>query len=131
MKTMPGTGARRIWVALAATLGCTSAAAQEGYPLDGTWRGMIGEPASKQVVVVMKWDGETINGTINPGPSSRPFESASLDAETWTVRIEADSTDGVPVTIQGRLEDIGSYNRTITGTWTEGDTEYAFRMTRQ
>ena len=57
------------------------ASAQEGFPLDGTWRGDWGPDAENRtpVVMVMKWDGSQINGTINPGRNSIPFESAVLD----------------------------------------------------
>jgi hypothetical protein len=107
--------------------------AQEGYPLDGTWRGNWGtEPnARNHVVIVMKWDGETINGRINPGPNAIDFASATLDPSDWTVHIEADPADGEPIVIEGTLEDIGSYNRAIEGTWTAGGQTHAFRIARE
>ena len=44
--------------------------AQEGFPLDGTWRGEWGADTGKStVVIVMKWDGKNVNGMINPGPN--------------------------------------------------------------
>jgi hypothetical protein len=53
---------------------------------------------------------------------------------TGTVRIEADAKDqsGKPVHIaaEGRLEDIGSYHRTIKGTWHQGAVTGDFRLTR-
>lgn len=107
--------------------------AQEGYPLDGTWRGEWGDPGGEKnlVVIVMEWDGSDINGMINPGRNSVEFEDASLDAEDWSVRIEAASPEGEPVTIEGTLENIGSYNRTISGVWTQGGVEYQFQMARE
>ena len=94
--------------------------AQEGYPLDGTWRGQWGQPGGESTlaVVVMNWDGSTINGRINPGRNTINFTTASLDAENWLVHIEALTKEGQPIVIDGKLENLGSYNRTITGTWT-------------
>src|SRR5687767_803350 len=49
-----------------------AAVAQEGFPLDGTWRGEVaaaGEnPAT--IVMVMQWDGKKVTGVINPGPKA-------------------------------------------------------------
>jgi hypothetical protein len=109
------------------------ASAQEGFPLDGTWRGSWGSDASKltTVVVVMKWDGTRINGTINPGRNSVPFESAVLDPSNWMLHIEANSADGAPIVIDAILEDIGSYNRRLEGTWTQGGVASAFEIARE
>src|SRR5690606_33694395 len=123
----------RIVAALAACALPVLAAAQEGFPLDGTWRGEwgpSGENASR-VVVVMSWDGERINGMINPGRRSIDFARADLDPSTWTVRIEAVDRDGRPIEIEGTLHDIGAYDRYITGTWTVAGEAHAFRITRQ
>jgi hypothetical protein len=122
----------RAAIALAAALFGTGSPAQEGFPLDGTWRGSFG-PDDKRttVVIVMKWDGENIDGIINPGPSSVPFASASLEPSDWTVHIEAQSRDGEPIVVDALLENIGSYNRTLTGTWTQSGVEHALKITRE
>src|SRR5690606_40713071 len=109
------------------------AGAQEGFPLDGTWRGEwggAGESGSR-VVVVMSWDGERINGMINPGPNSVDFARAELEPSTWTVRIEAVDRSGRPIEIEGTLHDIGAYDRYITGTSSAGGEAHEFRITRQ
>ncbi len=90
--------------------------AQEGFPLDGTWRGQVGE---RTIVLVMQWDGNAISGMINPGPNSIAFDSAELIPQNWGVRIEAHSATGAEIALRGTLTDIGSYNRRIEGTWTE------------
>lgn len=110
-----------------------AAVAQEGFPLDGTWRGEWGSTGESRnrVVIVMSWDGERINGMINPGPRSIPFRHAELEPSTWTVRIEAVGPDDNEIVISGKLEDIGSYNRYIVGTWTQGGVEHDFRITRE
>ena len=105
---------------------------QEGFPLDGTWRGAWGaDAAERTVVIVMKWDGKTINGTINPGPNSVPFSTATLEPSDWTVHIEAQSRDGAPIVIDATLENIGSYNRTLTGTWEQAGVDNEFKITRE
>ena len=108
------------------------AQAQEGYPLNGTWRGQYGgSDAQNTAVVVMDWDGSAINGRINPGRNMLRFDQASLNAADWTVHIEATSKDGQPIVIDGVLENIGSYNRTITGTWNIAGVASAIVLTRE
>ncbi len=114
-----------------------TAFAQEGFPLDGTWRGDWGATQTDRtpVVLVMAWDGNDISGMINPGPDSEPFTAAVLNPDDWTVHIEAEGRNdaGNPVTIviDGQLDDIGSYNRTLEGTWRRGDVEGDFRIARE
>lgn len=82
----------------------------------------------------MNWDGKNVTGIINPGPDSIPIASVYLDVTTWTVRIAADGKDksGAPVHIsaEGRINDLGSYHRTIRGTWRQGSVNGDFRLTR-
>jgi hypothetical protein len=113
------------------------AQAQEGHPLAGTWYGDWGPSANQRndVTLVMSWDGKTISGTINPGPGAVPFKLATLDSSTWTVHIEAEGKeragDIVRYTIDGRLENIGSYNRTLAGTWIQGSVKGDFKIMRE
>jgi hypothetical protein len=110
--------------------------AQEGHPLTGTWSGDWGPNATQRnhLTFVMNWDGQKITGTINPGPDSIPIANVIMDLTNWTVRIEAEAKDpsGHPVQIaaEGLLEDIGSYHRTITGTWRQGPSRGDFKITR-
>jgi hypothetical protein len=101
--------------------------AQEGYPLTGVWYGDYGPNAQKrtQITVIMNWDGKAVTGQVNPGPDAIPLKAVTLDStKGWTVHIEAEGKDekGTPVkyVADGKLENIGSYNRTITGTWNDG-----------
>ena len=130
---MPNKVSISLFAGLAALLWLMSAPAQEGYPLDGTWRGAWGsDPApGNHVVIVMKWDGKNINGTINPGPNSYPFTAAELFPESWRVRFEAKTRSGEPIVIEGQLENIGSYNRSIEGSWTQDGVDHAFKITRE
>jgi hypothetical protein len=105
------------------------AIAQEGFPLDGTWRAQL--EGNRTVVVVMKWDGDTITGLINPGPRSVGFTAATLEPSDWGVRIEADKADGGRISVAGTLVDIGSYNRRIVGTWTENGATVDVELRRE
>jgi hypothetical protein len=130
---------RRLWllsvfVSLAAVV-----TAQEGFPLVGTWYGDWGGPSRQErhdVTIVMTWDGKLIGGTIDPGPDAVPFKTATLDSSTWTVHIEAErpakaaNAPAVHYVIDGKLANLGSYNRTLSGTWTNGTAKGDFKLTR-
>ena len=123
---------KSVLFALAALLPL-AAGAQEGYPLDGTWRGEWGQTGGEQTlaVVVMSWDGTTINGRINPGRNTINFTSASLNPVDWSVHIEAQTREGEPIVIDGMLSELGSYHRKLTGTWTSGGVENQLVLTRE
>jgi hypothetical protein len=106
--------------------------AQEGHPLTGSWHGEW-HPAAGQkipIFIYMKWNSKAIEGTINPGRNAVPLKVADLDASNWTVHLEGDTKDQKHIVIDGKLDNIGSYNRTITGTWTEGSMKGDFKITR-
>ena len=128
---------RRACGAIVAAVLATTMFAQEGHPLVGTWYGDWGSSAQKRndVTVIMTWDGKTIGGTIDPGPDAVPFKAATLDSSTWTVHIEAEraakgNAPAVRYVIDGKLANLGSYNRTFSGTWTTGATKGDFKLTR-
>jgi hypothetical protein len=112
------------------------AIAQESHPLDGTWHGDWGTSATQRtpVVIYMKWQTRMLTGVLNPGPNSVPLKVATLDPSNWAVHLEADLKDPkgakVPVVIDGTIDDIGSYNRTISGTWMQGATKGTFKLRR-
>jgi hypothetical protein len=105
--------------------------AQQGHPLTGTWSGDWGASPTQrnQITFVMNWDGKQVTGIINPGPDAIPIASVFVDVTNWTVRFEADAK-GAHISAEGRLEDIGSYHRTIKGTWHQGTVTGDFRLTR-
>jgi len=111
-------------------------AGQEGHPMTGTWHGDWASSASQRtrLVLYMKWDSKNVTGMINPGPHAIPLTAASLDASKWTVHMEGEGKDqaGNPVKIvaDGKMDNIGSYNRTITGTWSQGSAKGDFKLTR-
>jgi hypothetical protein len=113
-----------------------SALGQEGHPLTGTWSGDWGPTAAQRnhVTLVMNWDGKVVKGTINPGPEAIQIASVVLDVTNWTVRIEADAKDqsGKPVHIsaEGKIDDLSSAHRKLSGTWMQGTTKGDFRLVR-
>jgi hypothetical protein len=125
---------------LGCLLTCLSVAlpnfAQQGHPLTGTWNGDWGPSPTQrtQVTIVMTWDGKEVKGVINPGPDSSNTV-VSVDVTSWTVRFEADMKDksGKPVhvSVDGKLEDIGNYHRTISGNWRQGTTNGTFNLVRE
>jgi hypothetical protein len=113
-----------------------SAVAQEGFPLTGTWYGDWGPTPThrNQITVILSWDGKTISGLINPGPDSIPIKSATLDSTKWAVHFEADAKDTagnlVHFVADGKLENIGSWKRSMSGTWNHGNVKGDFKITR-
>jgi hypothetical protein len=123
-----------ILLASSACLTCAGIAnAQEGFPLDGTWRGERENKGQHiaTVVVVMQWDGQKISGVINPGPQSIAIADAQLIPEGWKVSVSAKSADGKPITYEGTIGKLGDYDRYIDGTWTEGGRSYHVRLVRE
>jgi hypothetical protein len=121
-----------------AVLACLALGAlgQEGHPLTGSWHGAWGASSTPQtpVFIFMQWDSKNIVGTINPGPKAVPLKVATLNPSNWTVHFEGDGKDAagnpVHIVIDGKLNDIGSYHRTISGTWMQGTTKGNFKLTR-
>ena len=110
--------------------------AQEGHPLTGTWAGDWGPTATQRshITLVMNWDGDKVTGIINPGPDAIPLASVLVDVTNWTVRIEAHGKDQsgktMHIAAEGKIEDVGSYHRTLKGTWSQGTAKGDFKLTR-
>lgn len=110
---------------------------QEGHPMDGSWVGDWGLTAQDRhrVVIIMEWDVSGLAGTINPGNEAIPFDTAIVNPDDWSLHAEAEGVDaqGRPVTyiIEGTIDDLGTYNRTIAGTWMVGSSMGDFSITRQ
>ena len=127
-----------LFVSLLAVLTvAVSAVAQEGHPLKGTWLGDWGPNKNdrNQITLVMDWDGKQISGQINPGPTAVPLKNATLDPKGWVVHFEADAKNaaGQPVhyVVDGKIENLGLYNRSIVGTWAHDNVKGDFRLQRQ
>ena len=113
------------------------ARAQEGHPMAGSWVGDYGPTKDQRtrVVVAIEWTGKELTATINPGPNAIKAKVAKANPDDWTLHIEADAKDaqGRPVTyiIDGKIDDLGTYNRSIIGTWNVGTVKGDFSITRQ
>jgi hypothetical protein len=127
---------RRVPGLLVMLLLAAPALAQFGHPLKGTWSGDWGstKDARTHVVLELNWDGKAITGNINPGPKAVAIQQAILEPDTWHVHLEGDGKDaaGQPVhyTIDGKLANIGAYQRVLSGTWVEGARKGDFRVVR-
>lgn len=86
------------------------------------------------MLLYMKWNSKEIEGTINPGPNGIPMKVATLNPDNWTVHFEGDGKDKagnpVHVVIDGKIDNLGAYNRSIAGTWTENSVKGDFKVTR-
>jgi hypothetical protein len=128
--------ARFFVVSIIVGLVAAPAFAQFGHPLKGSWSGDWGPDKQNRtrVLLEMNWDGKAITGAINPGPNGAALQTATLDPSNWTVHLEAEGKDagGKPVryVVDGKLENIGAYQRVISGTWTEGGKKGDFKIVR-
>jgi hypothetical protein len=113
------------------------ASAQEGHPMSGSWVGDwgIGNNARNRVVIILEWTGSELTGTLNPGANAIPVTSAVVDPADWSLHMVAQGQDArgraVTYTIDGTLDDLGTYNRTLAGTWQVGSQSGDFSITRQ
>jgi hypothetical protein len=112
-------------------------AAQEGYPLTGTWSGDWGTSAKEadrtQTTLILSWDGSKIQGLVDPGPDSAKIKVATLDSTKWTVHMEYDLKDKsgklVPFVVDGKLQNPSSRkNRMVVGTFTHGGVKGDFKI---
>jgi hypothetical protein len=100
--------------------------------IEGVWTGDWGPNAAdrNQVTVEIKWDGETLKGTVNPGPDAVELQNASFDPGTGAIHFEADamSRAGTPIhyLIDGKLTD-----NTIAGSWNHDDRSGDFTITKK
>ena len=104
----------------------------QGHPLKGVWLGDWGPDKTHRnpVTIEMNWDGKAITGSINPGLDAVRFTKADLDPSNWSVHLEGDAK-GTHYLIDGKIENLGSLRRYITGTWTQGNQKGDFKITRQ
>jgi len=118
-------------LAIAAT-----ASAQFGHPLKGSWSGDWGPDKTNRTRVLLDigWDGKALSVVINPGANAVPLPKTTVNYDTWAVRFEGDGKDragaAVHYVIDGKLENLGAYQRFITGTWTQGSAKGDFKLTR-
>jgi hypothetical protein len=130
-----GVGLFRSMTLLACLAVAATAAAQFGHPLKGSWSGDWGPNKNDRtrVLIEIKWDGKELTGTLNPGANATPLQKLTLNPETWAIHFEADGKNNagaaVRYVVDGKLENIGAYQRFITGTWMQGSTKGDFKIT--
>ena len=130
-------------VVAAAVLMAVRASAQEGHPLADTWYGdyLTGKQAT-DITVIMKWDGKSVTGLINPGPNSKPLTSVVMDITPGKSAAQGqESTAGIPpvfkvrfdvdgMTFEGTIKNPVAGNREMTGTWKRGTQTGTFHIRR-
>jgi hypothetical protein len=113
-----------------------TASAQFGHPLKGSWSGDWGPDKTNRTRVLLDigWDGKALSVVINPGANAVSLPKTTINYDTWAVRFEGDGKDragaAVHYVIDGKLENLGAYQRFITGTWTQGSAKGDFKLTR-
>jgi hypothetical protein len=132
---------RALTVVVALSVACLAyaapLAAQEGHPLKGSWLGTWASSPNHadDVVVVLKWDGKAISGTVNPGTDNMAIKNATLNPDGWLVHFEADGKDkaGKPLNyvFDGKIENLGLPHRSIVGTWKDQSESGQLKISRQ
>ena len=115
-----------------------TALAQFGHPLKGQWSGEWGsKDKPNRLLLDLQWDGKAITGVINPGPTAATVTKVDIDysnPSSWVVKMQAEGKDAsgkpVPISVDGKLENIGAYFRHFHGTWTQGGQKGQFDLTR-
>jgi hypothetical protein len=127
---------RTLLVAMVCVFATNSVHAQEGHPLVGSWHGDRGATAKARtdITLIMDYDGERITGVVNPGFEQHELQGATLTPKGWLVHFEFDdkSQSGKPVrcVVDGKIDRLGSDQRTLTGTWVCGSVKQDFKLTR-
>src|ERR1700730_9137591 len=121
------------------------ALAQMGHPLKGSWSGdwWLKKGDENHVLLDFDWDGKTLKGMLNPGTDNAVLQKLTLDPPTggvakamdpWLLHFEADIKDTsgktVHYAVDGKLQNIGSYNKFVTGTWGVGTQKGEFKVVR-
>ena len=106
-------------------------------PLSGTWTGDWGPSAGDRnmVSVELKLSGPALTGTVKSVQPSRadvPLSKSTYTAATGAVHMEAEAKNpqsgaAVHYIIDGKLENLGAFQRFITGTWTQGSAQRRFQ----
>jgi hypothetical protein len=130
-------------VAVVVSAGMVTLPAQEGHPLAGTWYGDYSTGNQKtDLTVVMKWDGKSVSGLINPGPASKPLTFVVLDITPGKPAPQGQqSTTGIPptfkvrfdvdgMTFEGTIRNPVGGNRQLVGTWKRAAQSGAFQIRR-
>ena len=120
------------------------ALAQYGYPLKGSWSGewWLKKGEENRILLEFNWDGKTLTGVLNPGTENVTLQKLSLEPpgggvatamSPWLLHFEADAKDqtgkAAHYVVDGKLQNIGSYNKFVTGSWAVGSQKGEFKIT--
>ena len=118
-------------------------AMQFGYPLKGSWSGeyWLKKGDEQRVLLEFHWDGKAPSGMFNPGTDNATLQKLTLNppgggvanaAAGWPLHFEFEAKDqagrAVRHVVDGKLENIGAYNKFITGTWTVNGQKGEFKI---
>src|SRR5262245_9270919 len=120
--------------------------AQWGHPLKGSWSGewWLKKGDDNRLLLDFDWDGKTLKGMLNPGTDNVPVQNLTLQPpplndvskamDPWLLHFEAEVKDAsgkaVRYVVDGKLQNLGSYNRFIVGTWAVGNQKGEFKVVR-
>ena len=117
--------------------------AQMGYPLKGSWSGdwWLKKGEENHVLLDFDWDGKTLKGMLNPGTDNVTLQKLTLEPpgggvskamDPWLLHFEADVKDAsgkiAHYVVDGKLQNIGAYNKFVTGAWTVGNQKGEFKI---
>ena len=136
----------RLIFIIAILAACVPAFAQWGHPIKGSWSGewWLKKGDDNRVLLDFDWDGKTLKGMLNPGTDNvtvqnltlqpPPLDDVARAMDPWLLHFQADVKDAtgqvVRYVVDGKLENLGSYNRFITGAWTVGTQRGEFKVVR-
>jgi hypothetical protein len=103
-----------------------------GNPPTGTWLGDYdpGSGRREPISVDLRWDNETLRGTVHAGPRSLPLSKATFQQATGAVTMEFDTEDNRGRTVHYVIDGKISGN-TMKGTWSHDQQRGEFRVTKQ
>ena len=81
--------------------------------------------------MIIDYDGEQLNGMIDPGRNSYRFENATHDAPNWKIEVSTQNRAGETIAFSAVMHEIGAVNRYLEGTWTQGGQQQPFKITRE
>jgi hypothetical protein len=123
--------------------------AQYGYPLKGTFSGDWWVQKGKENHLLLEFnyegDKDLVTGTYSPGPDAVTLQKLTVTPpnpavvteglKPWVVRFEVDAKDdaGKPMHLvfDGKLENIGAFNKHLAGTVTVNGQKGEFKMIMQ
>lgn len=139
----------RVAAVIAALAMVVPAFAQYGYPLKGTFSGdwWIQKGKENHLLIEFNYEGEKdlVTGMYSPGPDGVAVQKLTVTPpnpaavteglKPWLVHFEVDTKDdsGKPVHLvfDGKLENIGAFNKHLSGTVVAGGQKGEFQAIMQ